>query len=397
VTESTRTPEWLRYAPEELHRAGYPRLKDYEPLADDAPRTPIGRPADALDQEILNALQGGFPLVARPWDEVARAVGTDGRRLLDRVRRMRAGPEPVIRQISAIFDTRKLGHDSMLVAFRIPDERIVDAARALNRCPGISHNYERNGALNLWFTLAVPPAAELTLEETVARLARLVDAEHHAMLPTLRLFKIGVRLDVSDDADPTARDAVRTAAPRGGTKDEVLAVRAAGLPSAGEIALIRELQEDVELVERPFRAAADRLGIAEDAFLARALELVEKQTIRRVAAVLRHQVAGFVSNGMGVWIVPEERAEEVGLIMASFRAVTHCYKRPTYPRWPYSHFTMIHGRSRADVEAVARAISAATGIGEYDVLYSQREFKKTRVPYFFPGHLEWERELLAAT
>jgi hypothetical protein len=83
--------------------------------------------------------------------------------------------------------------------------------------------------------------------------------------------------------------------------------------------------------------------------------------------------------------------------MASFRAVSHCYKRPTYAHWPYSHFTMIHGRSEAEVEAVADAIATETGVTEHLVLYSLREFKKTRVPYFVPEHMAWERDLIEST
>jgi hypothetical protein len=100
---------------------------------------------------------------------------------------------------------------------------------------------------------------------------------------------------------------------------------------------------------------------------------------------------------MAVWKVPPERAEDVGRTMASFRAVSHCYRRPTYPHWPYSHFTMIHGRTQAEVERVADAIEAETGVHERLVLYSLREFKKTRVPYFVPEHDDWERELLEST
>ena len=119
--------------------------------------------------------------------------------------------------------------------------------------------------------------------------------------------------------------------------------------------------------------------------------------MRRFAAVLRHQVAGFTANGMGVWNVPAERAAEVGATMASFEAVTHCYRRPSFPHWPYSHYTMIHGRSVAEVEATARALSAATGITDYRLLFSRREFKKTRVSYFDPAYARWEAELAQVT
>jgi DNA-binding Lrp family transcriptional regulator len=109
-----------------------------------------------------------------------------------------------------------------------------------------------------------------------------------------------------------------------------------------------------------------------------------------MAAVLHHREAGFRANAMGVWAVPAGRAEEVGPIMASFKGVSHCYLRPTYPDWPYSIFTMVHGQEAADCQRIIDAISAATGITEYALLYSTKEYKKVRLKYFTPELEEWE-------
>ena len=104
--------------------------------------------------------------------------------------------------------------------------------------------------------------------------------------------------------------------------------------------------------------------------------------MRRFSAVLHHRRAGFTANSMAVWKVPEERSVEVGNLMAQSPWVTHCYERPTYPDWEYTHFTMIHATSTEKCEEVAREISQATGISDYMLLYSSREYKKTRVRYF---------------
>ena len=113
--------------------------------------------------------------------------------------------------------------------------------------------------------------------------------------------------------------------------------------------------------------------------------------MRRFAAVLAHRNAGFVQNGMGVW----QRARgaprrDAAQLMAAFRGVSHCYQRPTYPDWPYNLFSMTHGRTKAECEAVLAAISAETGLTDYSVLYSTREYKKTRVSYFTPEDDAWE-------
>ena len=95
---------------------------------------------------------------------------------------------------------------------------------------------------------------------------------------------------------------------------------------------------------------------------------------------------------MGVWKVPEERIAELGPRMAAVRGVSHCYQRPTYPDWPYSVFTMAHGRSKEECDAVLDGVAEVGGLGgdERSTLYSSTEFKKIRLHYFTPDYAEWE-------
>jgi len=95
---------------------------------------------------------------------------------------------------------------------------------------------------------------------------------------------------------------------------------------------------------------------------------------------------------MGVWQVPAERIETLGPRMASFRGISHCYQRPTYEDWPYSVFTMAHGRSKEECDAVLDAIAADTGIGGRATLYSSTEFKKIRLLYFTDAFRDWEAQ-----
>ena len=96
----------------------------------------------------------------------------------------------------------------------------------------------------------------------------------------------------------------------------------------------------------------------------------ERGILRRVAAILYHRRAGFSANGMGVWKVPDEQIEELGPRMASFRGISHCYQRPTYEDWPYSVFTMAHGRSKEECDAILDAIADEFAITERATLYS---------------------------
>ena len=116
--------------------------------------------------------------------------------------------------------------------------------------------------------------------------------------------------------------------------------------------------------------------------------------LRRFSAVLRHREMGFSANGMGVWAAPGDEAAilAAGEKMAAYRAVTHCYRRPSYPDWPYNLFTMIHARTREECNAVVEEIAKETGIADHGVLYSTKEYKKTRVQYFTDAEAQWEKE-----
>ena len=332
------------------------------------------------DRRLLNAVQKEVPLVSRPFAAVADELEMTENDVLDRLHHWRE-EEGVIRQISAIFDTRKLGYRSTLVAMQIPPEHMSEAARLVNEHPGVSHNYERSHEFNLWFTLAVPPGMDL--ETHINRLHELTHATATRILPTLKMFKIEVRLDLetgvsnADGPPPPKVD----------------------LPPLGDddIRAIRALQVDMPLVSQPFSDEAKTVGMSEDELLSYAHRFVADGRMRRCAAILRHRRAGFLANGMGVWKMPEDRAEELGYKIASFPQVTHCYQRPVYEDWPYRVFSMVHARTEEKVREVIEGISADTGLDEYDILFSTKEFKKTRVPYFTGEYEAWVKRFLKAS
>lgn len=146
--------------------------------------------------------------------------------------------------------------------------------------------------------------------------------------------------------------------------------------------IISRLQGDLPLQADPFTAIAAELGITEDDLFAKIHTYLEAGVMRRFSTILRHHKAGYSANAMCAWNVPAERVEEVGPIMSTFREASHVYQRPTYPDWPYNLFTMLHGKTQAELEQLAAEISERTGITEYELLYSTREFKKTSMKYF---------------
>lgn len=335
---------------------------------------------EGIDKQLLNLAQKEVPLISEPFAHLGEQLGLATDDVLARLARWR-DEEKVIRQISAIFDTRKLGYRSMLVAQRIPSDRIDEAARIVNAHPGVSHNYERDHDFNLWFTVATPPG--MSLEAHVDALHELTGAETTRMLPTLKMFKIEVRLDMEtglSNADGPPPPKVE-------------------FPELGEddIRAIRALQQDMPLVPRPFAVEAEGVGMTEDELLSFGRKFVADGRMRRCAAILAHRRAGFLANGMGVWKMDEANAVELGYRIAAFPQVTHCYQRPVYEDWPYRVFSMVHARTPEQVREVIEGISQETGLDEYDILFSTKEYKKTRVPYFTGEYEAWEEKYLTPT
>ena len=337
-------------------------------------------PLDDLDRKLLNLMQGSFPLAARPYQHVAARAGVEEAEVLARVQHLLEAR--IIRQITPIFDTRALGYSSMLVAAKVDPEYPHRAAQVINEHPGVSHNYLRNHAFNLWFTIATEPDSPLGLEGTLEILAREAHAESVRQLPTLKLFKIRMDLEMEGDTDAlaSAAEAVEPIELERQPYDE------------RDIAVIRALQGDMPVCGEPYAPAAAELQLTQDRLLERLSQMQQRGLLRRVAAILYHRRAGFSANGMGVWRVPEAEIPQVGKKMASVRGISHCYQRPTYEDWPYSVFTMAHGRSKEECDAILDAIAEQTGISERSTLYSSTEFKKIRLLYFTDEFKAWERE-----
>jgi siroheme decarboxylase len=337
-------------------------------------------PLDETDKRLLNLMQGHFPISPRPYAHVAAEAGMSERQAIERVEHLIG--ERIIRQVTPIFDTRALGYSSILVAAKVDPDNPWRAANVINAHPGVSHNYLRNHEFNIWFTIATEPGSPLGQDGTLEVLGREAGAESIRQLPTLKLFKIRMDLEMEGDTDALARaaEAVEPAETEPQPYDE------------RDVAVIRALQGDMPVTEEPYAPAAAALGMQQDEFLGHLQQMQERSLLRRVAAILYHRRAGFSANGMGVWKVPEERVMELGPRMAAFRGISHCYQRPTYQDWPYSIFTMAHGRSKEECDAILESIAEHTGIAERATLYSSTEFKKIRLLYFTEEYRDWERK-----
>lgn len=332
-----------------------------------------------LRERLLKRIQHHIPLVERPFLEIARELGSEEEKVIGTLERLKA--EKIIRQISPIYDTRAVGYDSSLVAFRVSPDRLSDVARMVSSHPGVSHNYERDHDFNLWFTLAVPPDSLLGLEGTVALMAELGGVEDYVVLRTVKTYKIGVKLDYGDLKE---REEVEQ---RTGSHGEL---------SELEKEVVRLTQEDIPLVREPFRETAQKLGLKTEELLSIMEELKERGVMRRFSAILFHRRAGFRANGMVVWQLPEDRIDEAGYFLARFKSVSHCYRRTINQHWRYNLFSMVHGRTPEEVMDFVASVREEIRPIDYRVLFSKREFKKRRVKLFSEELYGWERRYVEA-
>ncbi|RLA79790.1 MAG: Lrp/AsnC family transcriptional regulator [Epsilonproteobacteria bacterium] len=327
-----------------------------------------------MKNEILSRIQKKFPLVAKPFKSIADELGISEEEVLEILQKEKS--DGIIRQTSAIFDTKRLGYKSSLVAFKVAPQKIDAAVEIINSHPGISHNYERNHDFNIWFTLGVPPTSEFGLDKTVQTIAKLTEAEDFIMLPTLKLFKINVKLNTTgnDDKKEKVKKVVHTDIDLTPLHHKV----------------IRLAQYDIEMVSEPFAKMINEIGIDYDTFFKILKELQEAGVMRRFASILNHRKAGFNANAMVVWDVDEANGEEIGANAAAFSAVSHCYLRPKYDNWPFNLFTMVHGKTTEETNGIIADMAKEIPNKSHMPLYSSREFKKIRIEYFTPACAEWE-------
>ena len=248
------------------------------------------RALDDTDRKLLNLLQGSFPLEPRPFARIGELAGLSEDDVLGRTQNLL--DDRIIRQLTPIYDTRAFGYGSMLVAAKVDPEHPWGPAKIVNSHPGVSHNYLRNHEFNMWFTLAVEEDSALGLQGTLDVLQELTGAESIRQLPTLKLFKIRMDLEMTGGTEQLSAAAAEAVEPMEFDKQPF---------DDFDVAVIRATQGDLPVVPEPYAPAAAQLGVGVDALLGHMQGMRERGLLRRVAAILFHRRAGFSANGMGVW------------------------------------------------------------------------------------------------
>ena len=341
-------------------------LGDYlqeEPFCLHTPRKVI----EKIDKEILSVVQANLPVQANPFDLQDLGIEAEPADVIERLRLL--VDDGVVRRLGPIFDSYRLGYVSTLAAGAVPVGRLDEVAAAVSDLPGVTHNYSREHAYNLWFTLTAE--SERALAEQIDDLSERTGVTFHC-LPSERTFKIRVDFQLAD-VSPLAK---RPARPRSTQRPKPAEL------SEQDRAIIRRLQEGLPLVERPFAQAADDLDMPEDVLLQIVNTWVDERIIRRFGAVVNHRKLGYSANGMAVFNVPADRLDEVGETVARRREVSHCYQRPPMPGFNYNLYAMVHGQTVRQVQLVVDELVADLALNEHVILYSTVEFKKKSMAYF---------------
>ncbi|MEF8828739.1 MAG: Lrp/AsnC family transcriptional regulator [Haloarcula sp.] len=331
-----------------------------------------------VDRAVLNAFQGGFPVVERPFEPAAAAladhgVDIDADELLTRVQDL--DDAGVLTRFGALINAEAIGGTATLVATHAPEDSYEEHAELINAHPEVAHNYEREHPhLNMWFVLSV--AEEGRVEEVLAEIEAETGEETYN-LPKQQEFHVGAKFPV-EGPQTQAIDCSDLGPDVTPTDSQSL--------TADELDLVLAIQDGLPVTATPYADVADEIGADVDWVLETIQRFNVEGKVRRVGVIPNHYALGYSENGMTVWDVPDEVIDEVGPAIAEFDFVTHCYERPRHDGvWPYNFFAMTHGRSEAEsqerIEQVRDRMADhwdVTG-DDWDTLFSTRILKKTGI------------------
>ena len=334
---------------------------------------------DDRDRAIVNAFQGGFPVVRDPFEPAAAALSDHGiditaDELLARIKQL--DEDGTLTRFGALINAQEIGGAATLVAMHAPEERFDEVAEQVNAFTEVAHNYEREHPhLNMWFVVSV--ADPDRVEEVLAEIEDATGQQTYNM-PKKREFRVEAKFYVDGPIE-------------GGTVDcsalgPDVTPSERGTLTPAELDLVLEIQDGLPLSSTPYADVADAIGADTDWVVETVKRFDTEGKIRRVGVIPNHYALGYTENGMTVWNVPDELVDEVGPEIAGLPFVTHCYRRPRHEGvWPYNFFAMTHGRTGAEserrIEQVRDRMADYWDVDDedWDSLFSTRILKKTGI------------------
>ena len=322
-----------------------------------------------MSDALLLRLQEGLPLVSQPFAKLGEELGLSEETVLEQVQRWcQSG---LIRRLGAIYDPRRIGLASVLIAFEETKNHEENLIKSLVSHPGVTHCYRREvqsvGLAATWKTRV--PSLWATFTAPAARLENDLAAIQNACgngilsFPVIRSFKIGVVLDpASGQAHSVATKKLVPTAP--------IVWDAVGL------ALRTRLEEGLPVVSRPFENLAAELHSDESSLLERLKSWQNAGALRRLAAVLDQARAGLSLGGMCVFQVPDANIEATGQRLAASNLVTHCYHRQSQPSFPFQMFAMVHASDQTHLREQYETLHSI--VGHHGLLLcSTHQYKKS--------------------
>ncbi|MGD9581804.1 MAG: hypothetical protein AB7V50_10560 [Vampirovibrionia bacterium] len=322
---------------------------------------------NTLEKDILNYIQTDFPLVKEPFRFLAQNFNSTESEVLATIDKLK-NIDGVIRTISAIFNPVKLGYSSALIAVDILNSDLGNLVEFLNNHNGVSHNYLRDHKYNLWFTIALPEYIDIYSE--ILNISKVYNFVDFIVLPSIKTYKLKVDFKFGDNSNSVIHKSNNV------HSDKVYQI------SDLDKLIIKELQNELPLISRPYKFLADNIFISEDELITKALYYKDNKIMRRYCATLRHVKAGFKSNAMVVWQVNLDNIDSIGNLVSETPFVSHCYQRVVSDKWYYNFYTMVHALSDDLLNQYIEQLQYIISPEKYEVLKTLNEFKKSRVKYF---------------
>ena len=355
-----------------------------------------------MNKDIVNSLleliQREIPLCERPFEKIGSKIGLRENDVIHIIRELKG--KKIIREICGIFDSRRLGYASTLVAIAVEKSKIKKATALINSHPGVSHNYLRDNYFNLWFTLIAE--SEKTLHKTILKLVKLIGVEKYMVLPTLKEFKINVIFDLfnnnslvvkESDSETTCNDTVSFKNAHylySGANNHIQKLKLSDLDKH----IIVALQKSLPILKNPFDKIASQVGVSTSKLFDKIKFYKDNKLMRRYCAILYHKRIGMKANAMTVWQIDDKDIDYIGEKLASYKNITHCYQRPRFLNWNYSIYTMIHSKNEEDAKKLINELANNLGINKYLILFSTKELKKKRVKLFNDAFEKWNERYL---
>jgi len=351
-----------------------------------------------IKNRLLEFIQREIPLCERTFEEIGLRIGLKEFDVIHIIRELK--DNKIIREICGIFDSRRLGYASTLVAMAVEKSKIKKATTLINSHPGVSHNYLRDNYYNLWFTLVAE--SEEILYKTILKLVELIGVEKYMILPTLKEFKINVIFDLLNnnsllvaeyESESNCSNMISSKDAHHLYSEKNYRSKKIKLSDLDKYIIIA-LQRNLPIIKKPFDKIASQVGISTSKLFDKIEFYKNNMIMRRYSAILYHRKIGMKTNAMTVWQIDDKDINCIGAKLASYKNITHCYQRPRFPDWNYSIYTMIHSKSKRDAKKLINELANNIGINQYQILFSTKELKKKRVKLFTDEFKKWNKRHL---